>query len=261
MIKLIVSDMDGSLLTSKGELPPNFFDVLEKLHKKGIRFVVASGRSYFTLYENFAPKSDSIDYIADNGTCVVENGEITYKNVLCKSYVDKIIKACDDIEGLHIILCGSKGAYIKKDTGIFLEEINRYYKYRTIVDDLTEVSDEILKIGIYDVIGAQENSYKILSEKFSDSLAVVVSGSNWTDVMNKDANKGVALARIQQRHNISKDETMAFGDYYNDVEMLMNAKYSFVMSNSVSDMKRFGNFVAENNDKYGVIKSIEEYVL
>lgn len=54
---------------------------------------------------------------------------------------------------------------------------------------------------------------------------------------------------------------MAFGDYYNDVEMLMNAKYSFVMSNSVSDMKRFGNFVAENNDKYGVIKSIEEYVL
>lgn len=71
----------------------------------------------------------------------------------------------------------------------------------------------------------------------------------------------MALARIQQRHNISKDETMAFGDYYNDVEMLMNAKYSFVMSNSVSNMKRFGNFVAENNDKYGVIKSIEEYVL
>lgn len=261
MIRLIVSDMDGTLFTSKGELPPGFFDILEKLHKKGIRFVVASGRSYFTLYDNFAPKSDSIDYIADNGTCVVENGEITYKNILCKSHVDRLVKACNDIEGLHIILCGSKGAYIKRETGIFLEEINRYYRYKTVVDDLTEVSDEILKIGIYDVIGAQENSYKILSEKFSDSLAVVVSGSNWTDVMNKDANKGAALARIQQRYNILKDETMAFGDYYNDVEMLMNAKYSFVMSNSVPGMKRFGNFIADNNDEYGVIKSIVEYVL
>lgn len=260
MIKLIVSDMDGSLLTSKNELPPDFFKVLQKLHDKGIMFVVASGRSYVTLYDNFAPKSDEIDYIADNGTCVVEDGEITYENVLCKSNVENIVRACDNIEGLHIILCGSKGPYIKQDTGVFLDEINRYYKAKTVVDDLTTVSDSILKIGIYDTLGAQQNSYRILSEKFPD-LAVVVSGSHWTDVMNKDANKGEALLRIQQRHNISKDETMAFGDYFNDVEMLMNAKYSFVMRNSVPEMKQFGNFIAESNDEYGVIKAIKEYAL
>ena len=261
MIKLIVSDMDGSLLTSKNELPPDFFEVLQELHNRDIMFVVASGRSYTTLYDNFAPKSDEIDYIADNGTCIVENGEITYENILSKSYVTKIVKACDDIEGLHIILCGSKGPYIKQETGIFLDEINRYYKSKTIVDDLTAVSDNIFKIGIYDTLGARQNSYKILSEKFSGSLAVVVSGNNWTDVMNTDVNKGEALLRIQQRHNISKDETMAFGDYFNDVEMLTNAKYSFVMKNSISEMKKFGNFVAESNDEYGVIKAIKEYAL
>lgn len=260
MIKLIVSDMDGSLLTSKNELPPGFFEILQKLHDRGIIFVVASGRSYTTLYDNFAPKSDDIDYIADNGTCVVESGEITYENVLCKSYVEDIVRACDNIEGLHIILCGSKGPYIKRETGVFLDEINRYYKSRTVVDNLTTVSDGILKIGIYDTLGAQQNSYRILSEKFPD-LAVVVSGNNWTDVMNKDANKGEALLKIQQRHNISKDETMAFGDYFNDAEMLMNAKYSFVMGNSIPEMRRFGSFVAESNDEYGVIKAIKKYVL
>ena len=79
--------------------------------------------------------------------------------------------------------------------------------------------------------------------------------------MNTDVNKGEALLRIQQRHNISKDETMVFGDYFNDVEMLTNAKYSFVMKNSIPEMKKFGNFVAESNDEYGVIKAIKEYAL
>ena len=94
MIKLIASDMDGSLLTDKNELPPDFFSILDRLHQRGIKFVVASGRSYCTLFDNFAPKSNDIDYIADNGTCVVESGKLTYENILNKSCVIDIVKSC-----------------------------------------------------------------------------------------------------------------------------------------------------------------------
>ncbi len=260
MIKLIASDMDGSLLTDKNELPPDFFSILDMLHQRGIKFVVASGRSYCTLFDNFAPKSNDIDYIADNGTCVVESGKLTYENILNKSCVIDIVKSCREIKGLHLVLCGKNGSYIKRETGTFLDEINRYYKNKVVMDDLTKVTDEIFKVGIYDMIGSQENSHKILSKQFSDNLAVVMSGYNWTDLMNKNANKGEALLKIQQRNNISKDETMAFGDYYNDIEMLANAKYSFVMENAVCDMKKFGNFVAQKNNDYGVIKAIKKFV-
>ena len=66
-IKLIASDMDGSLLTTDKRLPPDFFDVLEKLHQRGIRFVAASGRAYYTLQENFMPYQDRLDYLCENG--------------------------------------------------------------------------------------------------------------------------------------------------------------------------------------------------
>lgn len=54
---------------------------------------------------------------------------------------------------------------------------------------------------------------------------------------------------------------MAFGDFYNDVEMLQSAHYSFVMENANDDMKQYGNYIAKKNTENGVIKAIEEYVL
>ena len=79
--------------------------------------------------------------------------------------------------------------------------------------------------------------------------------------MNKKVNKGAALEKIQKDENISYEETMVFGDFYNDIEMLGKAKFSFVMENANEDMKQYGNYIAKSNRDYGVIKAIEEYVL
>ena len=90
---------------------------------------------------------------------------------------------------------------------------------------------------------------------------VVVAGEIWLDIMNKNVNKGAALEKIQNDENISYEETMVFGDFYNDIEMLGKAKFSFVMENANEDMKQYGNYIAKSNRNYGVIKAIEEYVL
>ena len=79
--------------------------------------------------------------------------------------------------------------------------------------------------------------------------------------MDKNVNKGAALEKIQKDENISYEETMVFGDFYNDIEMLGKAKFSFVMENANEDMKQYGNYIAKSNRDYGVIKAIEEYVL
>ena len=85
--------------------------MLEKLKERNIKFVAASGRPYKTLYENFKPKSDYLDYICDNGSYVVLNDMQPVINGLKKDVVHAVIKACEKIENTVVILCGVNGAY------------------------------------------------------------------------------------------------------------------------------------------------------
>ena len=123
------------------------------------------------------------------------------------------------------------------------------------------IDDDIFKITLCDLSGASNNSNKVLNPLFGDEFMVVVAGEIWLDIMNKNVNKGAALEKIQNDENISYEETMVFGDFYNDIEMLGKAKFSFVMENANEDMKQYGNYIAKSNRDYGVIKAIEEYVL
>lgn len=261
MIKLIATDMDGTLLDEHGKLPKDFFDVLDKLNNKNIKFVVASGRPYPTLYENFKPYSDNIYYICDNGAYVVEDKGKFSINIIDKNIVNKIIKTCENIDNIELILCGTKGAYHRPCSDKFVKEINKYYIKKHIVEDLYSIDDDIFKVTLCDLSGASNNSNETLYPLFGKDLMVVVAGEIWLDIMNKNVNKGAALGKIQIDENISYEETMVFGDYYNDVEMLKKAKYSFVMENANEDMKQYGNYIAKSNKEYGVIQAIKEYIL
>ncbi|MGN0144802.1 MAG: HAD family hydrolase [Clostridium sp.] len=261
MIKLIATDMDGTLLDENGKIPEGFFETLEKLNKKDIKFVVASGRPYPTLYKNFSPNSDEIEYICDNGSYVVLNNRQPVINGLDKEVIHKIIKTCESIDNIAVLLCGVKGAYHLPCDDKFLTEINKYYIEKHVVDDLYSVDDNIFKIAICDLSNSAENSYKILNPLFGKENKVVVSGKLWVDVNGLNVNKGNALKEIQELYGITYEETMVFGDFYNDVEMLKEAYYSFVMENANEDMKQYGNFIAESNSNYGVIKAINKFVL
>lgn len=143
----------------------------------------------------------------------------------------------------------------------FLNEIDKYYIQKHIVNDLYAVDDNIFKIAICDLGISAENSYKILNPLFGKDNKVVVSGALWVDINGKSVNKGAALKEIQELYNITYEETMVFGDFYNDIEMLKEAHYSFVMENANEDMRQYGNFIAKSNKEAGVIQAIHEYVL
>ena len=92
MIKLIATDMDGTLLNSKGVLPEDFFEVFTALQSKNILFAAASGRQYFTLLENFKPICDEMLFIAENGTYIVYKGEPLAVHALDKEVAHKLIQ-------------------------------------------------------------------------------------------------------------------------------------------------------------------------
>lgn len=261
MIKLIATDMDGTLLDENSKLPVDFFSTLEKLTEKNIKFVVASGRSYPALYENFKPYSSNMYFICDNGSYIVEPNKEPIIDILDKNIVNEVVKACENLSNVTLVLCGLKNSYYLGCSDEMETEISKYYINRKIVSSLIDINDDIFKIAICDFNGSKDNSYKVLNPLFGTSHKVVVSGSVWVDINNKGINKGFAIRQLQKDFNISYDETMVFGDFYNDVEMLKEAHYSFVMENANEDMKKYGNFIAKSNSENGVVQAINEYVL
>lgn len=260
MIRLIASDMDGSLLDDQKQIPPEFYKILPRLQEKGITFVVASGRSYVTLKKNFASVSEDIGYICDNGAYVMNGGSASI-NIIPQNLLRPLIQACSELQGIQVVLCGVHATHHKAYNPEFNFEIGSYYVNRRIVEDLSQVEDDIFKVAICDMNNPETGTYPLLAERFSDSLTLQISGKYWMDVMNTGINKGVALSKIQSQMGITPEETMAFGDFYNDIELLSRAQYSFVMENSNEDMRQYGNFVALSNNEAGVIKAIEKYVL
>ncbi len=260
MIKLIVSDMDGTLLDDNKKLHDDFWEVFEELKKRGIYFVPASGRQYYNIYEYFKRIEEGLIIMAENGSYILEDSRELYSKCLDKKDALELIEAGRKIPTADVIFCGKKKAYIENDNPEFIKEVEKYYTRYEIVEDITQIDDEVLKITLCDLTGAEKNSLPYV-EKYSKDFKVAVSGFIWIDITHEDSNKGVGLQVLQEKLGISKDETMVFGDYLNDYELIQQGKYSFAMNNAHPDLKKIAAYNGGDNNDSGVAKSIKKYVL
>lgn len=252
-IKFIASDMDGTLLDQYGRLDPEFFDLFLQLEEKGILFSAASGRQYYSLRDTFAPIQDRIIYVAENGTLVMHKEKELYSCTIPKAEIAAIVKAARAIEGSNIVLCGKRSAYIETDDQKALEEFQKYYHRCERVGDLLEVDDQFIKVAICHFDGSEELVLPMMNAQFGDSHKVVVSAKIWLDVMNAQASKGAAIQHLQQLMNFTPAETMTFGDYLNDLEMLQVSEHSYAVANAHDEIKKVARFSAPSNQDAGVL--------
>lgn len=260
MIKLIATDLDGTLLGDDKVIPAEIFTLAAELKKLGILFTAASGRSPYTLKENFRPIADDIDYICDNGAVAIANGETVLSRPVPKEVVRDVWEFCRG-EDVHMLLCGSKTTYLAPVEGTKYEpHVKPYYFRRVAFDELTAIPDSVNKIAICDMRNPRSGSFDRLVKMLGGRAEATVSGEIWMDVMQNGVNKGDGLAAIQRKRGITKDETVAFGDFYNDIPLLKQAKYAYVMKNANPDMFEHGNLVADTNNNGGVLKVIRQIV-
>ncbi len=257
-IKLIVTDMDGTFLNDNHEIDSEFWDILNLLENKSVKFSVASGRQYFNLLEKFSRKKDDIIFIAENGTIVIHDGKELFSNCLNKEDVDYFLKKIENIKNIGTVLCGKEQAYIVKDSPDFIEEVEKYYEKYSIVKNFADVKEEILKIAIYDYIDSHTNTFPHFAEDL-ERCKIVTSGKHWVDIFDKNANKGVALKFVQKHFDISYESTVVFGDYLNDLEMLEEAYFSFAMKNGHELLKEKARFITEkDNNESGVVYELKK---
>lgn len=261
MIKLIAADMDGTLLDEHSRLNEEFYEIFEKLKEQNILFAVASGRQYHTLRNNFSPIKDDIAYIAENGSFLEYRGEELLCLTLDMASVREVIRMVRKIEDLEMILCGKRFAYAESTSEGLMAEMDKYYHSSKIVNDLEEVEDDVFKLSVCHLEGEAEKYHQLLHPIWKDSFKVTASGKMWIDFNRQDVNKGIGIRLLQEKYGIKPEETMAFGDYYNDIELLGSAYHSYAMENAPHGVKKAARFMAKSNAENGVLEVLKEKVV
>ena len=251
-IKLIATDLDGTLLNSNNKAPREFYDWVER-HPE-IKTVIASGRQYQTLEKMFGHLGDHVLYCGDNGGFIFHKGVKLYSNPINEEDLRKAVRFMGHIPGTCLILCGAKSAYTQNMSPEAEKVIRMFFASLTQVDDLNDVigKDEIVKMSIFEESGQAEQIYPLLPN-LGDHIEKVLSEKRWIDIQLKSTNKGNAIRFLQDKYNISSDECMAFGDYLNDYSMMESCHFSFAMDNAHPDLKKVANFQTTTNDHMGVV--------
>ena len=261
-IRLVTVDMDGTLLDEHHEIPATLWPLLEELRERDVLFCPASGRQHANLATRFAPVADDLLIIAENGSYVAQGGREISSATVSHDVVARLVAAVRALAAspgadVGAVVCGKRSAYVERVDAAFLAECERYYTRLQPVDDLLAVDDDVLKIAVFDFGSAQRTTAPAL-ERFRRTQQVVVSGEHWVDVMHPTTHKGTAVRAIQERYGITPAQTMAFGDYLNDLEMLDAAEHSYAMADAHPTVRARARHLAPSNREDGVVRTIRE---
>lgn len=258
-IKLIATDMDGTLLNSKHEVSNLFFELFKEIKKHNVLFVAASGRPYYSIINKLSAIKDDIIVVAENGGIVVEQGKLLLSTPIKKDKLSQLVSIVNSSSHIHAVFCTQSKAYLKSVSNGYIKTLSEYYPTSSFIDSITEIKEDIIKIALYHDEDSEKYIYPYVKELESD-YQIKISGKNWIDISDDLANKGHALELLQKTYNISKEETLVFGDYNNDLEMLKLASYSFAMKNAHSTVKEIANFQTKSNDDFGVELILEKLI-
>lgn len=238
MIKLIASDLDGTLLLHGAqELNPEIFDIILALKEKGIHFISASGRQIASQRNLFKPIADDISYIAENGAVCIYEGKIIATFEMDRELAFRILDCIDQFDDCKTVVSGAQTCYIKSGDEHFLHHVRHVLNNdTTVVDDFSEITEPIIKIAFWDLSREYAHA-EYFKNKFNHEIKVITSGSDWVDFMPYGTNKGTALRIMLEQLGIAPEEMIAFGDQENDVEMLTLAGKSYAMTSAVPAAK------------------------
>lgn len=249
--------MDGTLLNSNHEVSDRFFELYEELKRREILFIAASGRQYNSIVDKLNPIKDEIIVIAENGGFAKQQDTQLVSIPLSSTSKSDILDILENVENIHPVLCSKDNAYLTNASTDFINKLKEYYTEFTLIDNLKKHEGEIIKIAIYHFESSEKYIYPSVKHLEGD-LKVKISGENWVDISSPNANKGYALDLIQKKYNITPAETMVFGDYNNDLEMLALADFSFAMENAHPNVKQVANYSTTSNNDFGVERVLEK---
>jgi Cof subfamily protein (haloacid dehalogenase superfamily) len=235
-MKLIASDLDGTLLLNGASaLSTETIGLLAAALRGGYCFCAASGRQYSSLRQLFAHLPGEHVYLCENGAIVYYKNTILSKSPIAPALCNELIGRITAEERCDILISGANTSYLMPKDMQFVRHIRDFVGNRiTIVQNAAEIPEQIIKISAYCMDGAAACEARYAHFR-QEGLTVAVAGEKWLDFTL--ANKGTALAAVSKALGISQEDIYAFGDNFNDIEMLRFAKHSYAMQSAAPAVK------------------------
>ena len=211
-VKLIASDMDGTLLDENGQVPPETFDLILALREHGVRFVASSGRRYDRLCDFFSPVKDRMDFVASNGAQVFADGVQIDREVYSHLAIRRLAKTVAMFPNMHLALFDRTKSYLLDDEDKFVREVDKDLPNVERIYELPSPQVSIIKASIFcDDGNVMDNAY-VLQRELGGLFTFAPSGSSYIDAMQPGISKASGIAQVMEYHGIDASEVMAFGD-------------------------------------------------
>lgn len=284
MIKLIATDMDGTLLNAAHEISQENQEAIKFAQEHGITVVIATGRAFYEANTPVAETDLKVPYICLNGAEVRdETFNIMSTSHLNHSLVSKITSTLKE-KDIYYQVYTNRGIYTEnpqRDLEIYIdiaeragqkadvEKIKNSIQKRVdngtlkVVDSYDKIEDIpgelIMKILAFD---SDLGKIDLVGQELAKSpnLAVSSSSRGNLEITHSDAQKGIALSTIAKQLGIDLKDVMALGDNLNDISMLERVGYPIAMDNAAPEVKTVAEYVTDSNENSGVGKAIKKFL-
>ena len=266
MIKLLATDLDGTLVNEQGHINEEDIAALRRAREMGVTVVVATGRMPATI----GPFLDRLEVTAEEpvvgghgAVTALRNGDILHTFIVPREAI---------VEGAAIARTFNAVPTLYTAHEIFMERVafspeqDEYWlaggiPIRYDPDALAHIDEDLIKMLVVQPdVPAVPAMLEALRSRLGDRAEVVRSHQWFVEVVNKDASKGAAIAWIAKQRGIRRDEVLAIGDAENDVSMLRWAGHSAAPANASPEALAAAKWIAPPQQEHAVAATLERFV-
>ena len=269
--KLIVTDMDGTVLGENHQITDENKNALKEAEKVGIKIVFATGRFHDSAKDHVNFLEEVMPIISSNGAIIKHpiTNEVLYSNFIDRDICLKIMDIIDGYNLRYQIYTDEKilQKYETEEEMIFMKEfIAKNFSDKTEITfkkDLREdvKNSNVLKFNIMEMENPELLNQARADLTFIKNIEITSSWKNNLEIMSEGSHKGKAIEYLSGLLGIERENIIAFGDNYNDLSMIEFAGTGVAMGNAEEEVKRIANHVTSRNEDSGVAKAINSLVL
>lgn len=259
MIKLIATDIDGTILTPEKDFTQAVKDCIRELSKSGIKVVLVTGRMHTAARLIADELKLDTPIVSYQGGLIKQGDKTLYEQYLTSEQAENIIK-WGRSEGVHLNFYNDDILYAEKDC----PEIRRYCDNRHTTYRIKNF-DEIQKDKVNKLLAIDYNNpqkidkfEKELPSVFTD-LYIVKSTPYFLEFSNRLASKYCAVKFLQKYWNFKDEEILTIGDQNNDIALLQAGGIKIAMGNATDELKSVANYITDTVQNDGFVKAVEKY--
>ncbi len=265
-IKLVVSDLDGSILNSNAEISSYTRTLIAKLSAKGVKFTFASGRVSSALYKYVNELDIALPVIALDGCCICypSTGVVISETYIPAKFVRRALIFADKYL-LNVVLCRNEAIYYTESNSVIKDIMDKFGTRYEEVNSYDRLESKTLE-----VVFASDYKENILHAKDKFSFPYVLGlnvsyyksqkndGIYYLELRRKGVNKGTALKKLLRKLSIKQSRVAVIGDWYNDISLFETGALKITLENGVPELKKKADIIIpKTNDQEGVAEFLE----